>query len=783
MAQTKVKLISDGVIVQGNLHSSHGITTAHIGEGSNLYYTDARVDTRVGNLNTGNLPEGSNLYYTDARADARIAAASTSDLSEGTNLYYTDARADARVALIVDSSPSTLNTLNELAAALGDDPNFAATTATSIGLKAPLASPSFTGFITTPYIKSTTSGNLALGGASGISRIQSNASNDIRFLNNSNQDLLTLVASTREATFAGNITAKVGNFQAPDATASIINQFADSNGNNCATFRTTTPGQIFEIRSQNSGTLKFDSTSSTFTGNVTINSNLTINGPSTKFNTDGDSFFEIADAGTNACYLRAGAGDEIYIGANNGYQLRLKTNKDVVMDNGGNLGINQTSPSFKLDVNGTGYFSDLLRVDEPVYSYTNSGTKHYTHLATGSLYGSGASAMIVTTNIPGHNQTGNANMFSFNLVGYSYAGYGMIDMTIGVYAGENNYYSASWTGTCQTNWIDDIYVYTDTNGKVAFQIGTVTDQLVCEIAATNFVQGFANVNADYSKGWSIVAVTTLPTQSNPTSVPYKAILPDVYEDVTFHNKVGIGTTDPSQELHVNAGTTNTVALFESTDATSRIVLKDNSGEGHVAAVGDNITFATSSSGSERMRITNAGLVGIGETSPVAQLDVKLHHGTGAFNKDCGARIGRIQYGWYTGQYYANNTAFVHIKTNLWMGGSHTNSSGYSGNSHYIMGGFYIKSYGYGGAAGEGRGEIKFHNWSGGFTSLFVNNYGNWATFVQNPYVSSDGFCVIVLRHNYYSAPNIDFHQSFTAYPWRHVQVTAQAQSSSTTGVY
>jgi hypothetical protein len=749
------------------------------------------------------LPEGSNLYYTDARADARIAAASTSDLSEGTNLYYTDARADARVALIVDSSPSTLNTLNELAAALGDDPNFAATTATSIGLKAPLASPSFTGFITTPYIKSTTSGNLALGGASGISRIQSNASNDIRFLNNSNQDLLTLVASTREATFAGNITAKVGNFQAPDATASIINQFADSNGNNCATFRTTTPGQIFEIRSQNSGTLKFDSTSSTFTGNVTINSNLTINGPSTKFNTDGDSFFEIADAGTNACYLRAGAGDEIYIGANNGYQLRLKTNKDVVMDNGGNLGINQTSPSFKLDVNGTGYFSDLLRVDEPVYSYTNSGTKHYTHLATGSLYGSGASAMIVTTNIPGHNQTGNANMFSFNLVGYSYAGYGMIDMTIGVYAGENNYYSASWTGTCQTNWIDNIYVYTDTNGKVAFQIGTVTDQLVCEIAATNFVQGFANVNADYSKGWSIAAVTTLPTQSNPTSVPYKAILPDVYEDVTFHNKVGIGETSPATKLDVketnngdtvrisNTGTYGgTIAFTQGSGDTNigyvgslRALEGDTSGDNGIGLYSrDRISFYTNSSTPD-VTIDDNGNVGMGVQSPIAQLDVQLHHGTGAFNKDCGARIGRIQYAWHTGQYYANHTAFVHYKTNLWMGGSQTNSSGYSGNSHYIMGGFYIKSYGYGGGVGEGRGEIKFHNWSGSFASLYVNNYGNWATFVQNPYVSSDGFCVIVLRHNYYSAPNIDFHQSFTAYPWRNVQVTASSQSNNTTGVY
>ncbi|MFB1026454.1 MAG: hypothetical protein QMC27_00580, partial [Flavobacteriaceae bacterium] len=134
----------------------------------------------------------------------------------------------------------------------------------------------------------------------------------------------------------------------------------------------------------------------------------------------------------------------------------VKINLNTVGDsyfNGGDVGIGTTNPGAKLDVNGTGYYSDLLRVDEPVYSYTDSGTKHYTHLATGSLYGSGNSAMIVTTNIPGHNQTGNGNMFSFNLVGYGYAGLGMIDMTIGVYAGENNYYSASWTGTCQTNWI------------------------------------------------------------------------------------------------------------------------------------------------------------------------------------------------------------------------------------------------------------------------------------------------------------------------------------------
>ena len=54
----------------------------------------------------------------------------------------------ARVALIVDSSPAALNTLNELAAALGDDANFSTTITTSIGTKMPLAGGTFTGGLT-----------------------------------------------------------------------------------------------------------------------------------------------------------------------------------------------------------------------------------------------------------------------------------------------------------------------------------------------------------------------------------------------------------------------------------------------------------------------------------------------------------------------------------------------------------------------------------------------------------------------------------------------------------
>ncbi len=62
-----------------------------------------------------------------------------------TQSYATQSYVGTQISNLVDSSPATLNTLNELAAALGDDPNFATTTANSIGLKAPLASPSFTG--------------------------------------------------------------------------------------------------------------------------------------------------------------------------------------------------------------------------------------------------------------------------------------------------------------------------------------------------------------------------------------------------------------------------------------------------------------------------------------------------------------------------------------------------------------------------------------------------------------------------------------------------------------
>jgi len=59
----------------------------------------------------------------------------------------TTAYADAAVAALVGTAGATLDTLGEIATALGNDVALSTTLTTSIGLKAPLASPTFTGTV------------------------------------------------------------------------------------------------------------------------------------------------------------------------------------------------------------------------------------------------------------------------------------------------------------------------------------------------------------------------------------------------------------------------------------------------------------------------------------------------------------------------------------------------------------------------------------------------------------------------------------------------------------
>ena len=131
------------------------LSTDNISEGSsNLYYTNARADARISNnlldeddFASDSATNTASQQSIKAYITSQIATKdNTDEITEGSsNLYFTNARADARAQLkidaLVDSAPGTLDTLNELAAALGDDANFSTTVTNSIATK--LASADF----------------------------------------------------------------------------------------------------------------------------------------------------------------------------------------------------------------------------------------------------------------------------------------------------------------------------------------------------------------------------------------------------------------------------------------------------------------------------------------------------------------------------------------------------------------------------------------------------------------------------------------------------------------
>ncbi len=91
---------------------------------------------------------GTHRYFGPlADADGKLAANLIADLSA---TYATHAAVTTAINAVIAAAPGALDTLDELAAALGDDANFAATVTTALGLKAPLASPPLTGVPTAP---------------------------------------------------------------------------------------------------------------------------------------------------------------------------------------------------------------------------------------------------------------------------------------------------------------------------------------------------------------------------------------------------------------------------------------------------------------------------------------------------------------------------------------------------------------------------------------------------------------------------------------------------------
>jgi len=247
---------------------------------------------------------------------------------------------DTEVAGIVSSAPATLDTLNELAAALGDDPNFATTVTNSIATKLPLAGGTLTGGLT--GTTGAFSGDVQLAGnaKAGVAGIKLEASG--------------LISAAR----AGNGTAVFGGYTAGNATAtsSILNDgsasFAASNVN----VNKVTNGANFNIRN--------DSTSAEEVLGV-YKSGFTSSDRTVEIKNDGSATF--AGVGTFSGDLRV----------QDGGNFRVRTAADsasdaILLQNNGNITASGSATfAGSMTVSGTGQYSDAQRGD--VYTMTGAG--------------------------------------------------------------------------------------------------------------------------------------------------------------------------------------------------------------------------------------------------------------------------------------------------------------------------------------------------------------------------------------------------------------------------
>ena len=136
--------------------------------------TDSNVFTDADHSKLNAIEASATADQTKADIDALNINA---DLLDGQHGAYYTGYTDTAVAGIVDSSPAALNTLNELAAALGDDANFATTTANSIGTKMPLAGGTFTGAVNFTVDSNFTDGDKLTFGSSNDLQLYHDGSN------------------------------------------------------------------------------------------------------------------------------------------------------------------------------------------------------------------------------------------------------------------------------------------------------------------------------------------------------------------------------------------------------------------------------------------------------------------------------------------------------------------------------------------------------------------------------------------------------------------------------
>ena len=393
MANTKIttRVLTDGAITSAKLaDDAVSIAKLDVTDGTNgqvlktdgngtLTFTDQTADTNT------TYSAGTGLNLSGTTFSSTITQYADSDVGTylSSNGYATQSTV---VAAITDSAPATLDTLNELAAALGDDANFSTTVTNSIALKAPLASPSLTGTVDISYGDYQNSGALRIGADIGTNTSRTNSTRKIGIISaphytNAEDDISLLMIDSEDNNCLLSIGGTASAMNSPSGIAFVTSSDAAGTSTGTERMRINNVGEttIKRAGSGGSGVLKA----------------LNLNHAGTSVN-DGAKISFTAGTSTE------GAGIASTGQALNSADLRFYAGGNTErmrIDSSGNVGIGTDSPA-KLGLTGSSVGKVLnlggddcqIRLANSILHHDNSGN---TTLHLRNHYGATSSSALL----------------------------------------------------------------------------------------------------------------------------------------------------------------------------------------------------------------------------------------------------------------------------------------------------------------------------------------------------------------------------------------------------
>jgi hypothetical protein len=598
--------------------------------------TQTQVDSRVNTLTNG--------VYAPLSSPTFTGTPLTPTASAGTNNTQIASTAFVRTEIsnLVASAPTALDTLNELAAALGNDANFATTVNTNIGTKASLSGAIFTGSISGPSgnftslkvnnvdvsasghthspsditnFNSSVSGLLPVGTANYLSKFGTNGSglsNSLVFDNGTNVGIGTTNPTSRlhvigSGIFSSGIivgdSSTNGYIYGPSGNANI--QF-----NNSATNRIDiTATNLFFSASTYLGGTTYANGTLTFPKTSTPTSIATQSNPNElRFYNglwNGSSAYDGYNTLHSIASTSVSGASRFAVLMNNGDGTQGRTERLSVLSNG-NVGIGTITPSGFLDVAGDVYVRGTGNNLGTVYFKSSASSDTALKVRAdinGNLFLDAGSASVKVGN-----QDGAVDIQSANqpvTLGQSYDGSNVNQQVRIRTAGTERIRvtNSGLVGIGTTTPSGQLHVVGTGIFSSGIGVGTNSPLDLIHVSGSSAnAQGIRLENAD-GYGGSILADNGALYFNSPTATAFRIQASKI--------RLGNGVSATAIELSNNGS-----------------ISQDGNGGG--------LTFSgTTAQFSNGINVTNSGIfgsVGIGTTSPSGQLHVI---GTGIFSSGVG----------------------------------------------------------------------------------------------------------------------------------------------------